>query len=214
MQFLYNDQFTNYQEFLDRKVTNSLCKHVCRCDSDKAREVIRLSCQLGYHYAWWGYGEKYHQDPELNRMVQLSRIQRFIYEPVVRPLRLVIDQNGSLWADNLHMVIAQVICHGKGILMREMPVYIMDMRTSVPNIVDGYRLVNLEREKVTGLLAVSWKRCERSSKELAAVNYTIGEFMAENDLDWCYLTLDDRSLCDRFIQHTDRLMHAGFPSVL
>lgn len=112
------------------------------------------------------------------------------------------------------MAIAQVICHGKGILMREMPVYIMDMRTSVPKIVDGYHLVNLEREKVTGLLTVSWKRCERSSKELAAVNYTIGEFMAENDLDWCYLTLDDRSLCDRFIQHTDRLMHAGFPSVL
>lgn len=50
--------------------------------------------------------------------------------------------------------------------------------------------------------------------EETAVNYTIGEFMAENDLDWCHLTLDDRSLRDRFIQHTDRLMHAGFPSVL
>ena len=31
---------------------------------------------------------------------------------------------------------------------------VMDMRTSVPKIVDGYRLVNLKRKKVTGLLAI------------------------------------------------------------
>lgn len=210
MQFLYNDRFTDYQEFLDRKVTDSLCKHVCLCDSDKAHEVIKLSCQIGYPQAWWGYGEKYHTDPELNRTVQLSRIQRFIYDRAPQPLRLVIDQNGNLWADNLHGTIAQVICQGKDVCFNKLPVYIMDMRTSTPKIIDGHHLINLKTDKVISLLAVSWARCERSSKELAAVNYTIGEFMDENDIDWCYLTLGDRSLIDQFIKQTDRLMHEGY----
>lgn len=214
MQFLYNDQFEGYMEYLDKRVTDSLCKHVCRCDSEKAQEVIRLSLQLGYPQAWWGYGEGYHTNPELNKTVQLSRIQRFIYEPVIRPLRLVIDQNGNLWADNLHTAIAQVLCRGKGILMREMPVYLIDMRTSTPKIVDGYHLIDLDRKKVTGLLAVSWKRCERSSKELADVNYTIGEFMVENDLNRDALTLPDTSFMENYICCSDRLIHAGVSSML
>ena len=74
MQFLYNDQFTDYQDYLNNKVTDSLCKHVCRCDSKKAKEVIRLSHELDYLYVYWGYEEGYHTNPELNRTVQLSRI--------------------------------------------------------------------------------------------------------------------------------------------
>ena len=127
-----------------------------------------------------------------------------------RPLRLVIDQDGSLWADNLHGTIAQVICQGMSVTFKDLPVYIMDMRTIVPKIIDGYHLIDLDTNKVTGLLSVSWKRCERSSKELKAVGYTIGEFMDENDLNQNELTLNDLSYLDKFVIKTDLIMHVAF----
>lgn len=206
MQFIYNDSFEGYENYLNRRALDSLCKHICRTKSDKAKDVARVSEQIGYTQAWWGRDEGYYTDPELNRIVQLSRIQTFIYDGFARPIRLVIDHNGNLWADNLHSTISQIICHGYDVTFSNMPVYIVDMRGGLPIIVDGHYLVDLKLGKIKGLLSVSKYRCERSSPKLTAVNYTIGEFIAENDLLWDELTLDSESYKETFVHNSNLIL--------
>lgn len=206
MNFQYSNDFKDYSEYLDRHVADCLCKHVCRCDSDKAKALVDASVQIGYYYVWWGYGEMLWTDPERNRMVQLSRVQRFIYDNLTRPIRIVIDKDGDMWLDNLHSTLAQVLCQGMDVMVRNLPVYIVDMRSEIPKIIDGNCLVMFDYKKIQKLLIASKDRCRRVSSEVKTVGYTISDFIKDNDISLDALTITSSEIFNRFLSETDQLL--------
>lgn len=210
MNFEYTSSVAGYENYLTSRVCENFCKHVCRPYSLKAQRVVSISNSLGYTQVFWGYGEGYYSDIEKNRIIQISRIQRFIYDSNVRSIRVVIDKDGDMWFDNLHSTLAHVLCRGgidnaDKIKTYDLPVYIVDMRNNIPKIVDMYRLVEFDREKISGMISVSEKRCGRVSAELKQVGYTIGEFITENGISWNSLTLDKEVYTKKFIEESDKI---------
>ena len=208
MEFIYRDSFNmeQYREYLNRKAVDCLCKHVCRITNPKAKALILASEAIGYPKASWGYGEGLHLHPEQNRLIQINRIQVFIYDRIVHPIRLVIDKEGEVWIDNLHSVLTQILCRGRDLELYAMPVYIVDMRGDIPKIVDGYHLIDFNREKIIRMLEFSRLRCERVSSEIKAIGYTIGEFMADNEINREALTLPSEDFYTEFIKTTADMM--------
>lgn len=208
MEFIYLDSFDmeQYREYLCRKAVDCPCKHVCRTTNPKAKALALASVAIGYPKAWWGYGEGLYLYPERNRLINIGRIQVFIYDCIVHPIRLVIDKEGEMWIDNLHSVLTQIICRDRNLELYAMPVYIVDMRGDVPKIVDGYHLIDFNREKITRMLEFSRLRCERVSPEIKAIGYTIGEFMDDNEINKEVLTLPSEDFYTEFIKTTADMM--------
>lgn len=205
MKFEYYDYINmdEYRHYLNQKVTDSLCKHVCRNVNSKTEALVRASEMIGYYGVWWGYGQGLHKFQERNRLVNIGRIQSFIYDRMARPVRLVIDREGEIWVDNLHSAIAHVLCRGTNITLGLMPVYIVDMSDSVPKIIDGNRVIEFDRDKIAGLLATSSNRCNRVSRDIKAVGYTIGEFMEDNEITRDAITLQVADY-HNFIKETEK----------
>lgn len=206
MEFEYHDSFDGcYMKYLGMRTGSCLCKHVCRVMDDRTRALLEASERIGYTHVTWGYGECLHTDTECNRLVQISRIQTFIYNGFVRPIRLVIDRDGDIWIDNLHSAITHMLCRGTDITLGSMPVYIIDMRHSVPVIMDGYHLIEFDRVKIGRMLTVSRHRCERVSSEIKAIRYTMEDFMKDNDITRNALTISPGCYED-YIAVTDRVL--------
>lgn len=206
MEFLYTDNFDHYMSYLSQPAEEGLCKHVLRNVNNKTRNLVTASEAIDYHHVWWGYGQNLHTDPERNRLINIGIIQKIIYDCHIHPVRLVIDREGWLWADNLHNTIANILCRESGVSFLSMPVYIVDMRGPIPKIADKYHVVDLDREKLKGLLIVSQNRINRVSPQIRKVNYTIREFMNDNDINIGALTLSDFTYYEEFIRKGDKMI--------
>lgn len=186
-------------------VRDMQCKHVRRLHSDKAKALLAASEQIGYRECIWSCGEGYGNNAELNRTVNLSRIQRFIYDQIIRPVRIVEDEKGILWADNLHSIIAHVITRGDDCILGEIPYYLIrqNRSTEMTEIHDPYKLFDLRQ--YYGALTSADMRLSRINDDIRSVGYTIGEFMDENELYQECMTLDIETY-GFFRDETDKLM--------
>lgn len=204
--FIYTGErceFTDAAGYL--KIQDMRCKHVCRLESFKAQELLRASRDIGYDQCLWGYGENYGNDPELNRIVQLSRIQRFIYDGFVHPIRIVADDKNVLWIDNMHSAVAQAVSRGEGCTLAEVPYFIVarDQGTGYTQIYDPHKLVDLNR--AYGMLTVADIRLTRVSDNVRRVGYTVGDFMKENEFDKEHMTIGFEHY-DNFNDLTDKMV--------
>lgn len=209
MEFLYQDRFSSgeYEKYLAGRAVDCLCKHVCMDTGEKTKALAKASEQIGYPQTWWGYEEGLHTDPTRNRLVQISRIQRFIAGGIIHSIRMVIDREGDLWPDNLHSTLAHILCRGPDTVLMQMPVYFVDMRGDIPGIVDGNRFIDFNRQKIKGLLQASEKRISRVSKAVKDVDYRIGEFMKDNEITLAAMTLPSVRFCVSFTILTDGMLN-------
>ncbi len=203
MNFYYYDSFKSYADYLDVKVTDCLCKHICRLNSEKAVRLKDTRFALGDYNVFWGYGESLYKDPEKNRLIQLSRIQKFIFDHYVHTIRCIIDKDGDLHVDNLHSALAHVIAGGKDITLRDMPVFILDTRSST--IADEYHIVHISFNDINNILCDGNFTNSRMSSATKSVGYTIGEFMTDNDISRDALTLEGCAHYHEFMQKSKQL---------
>lgn len=202
MCFKYTDNYECYIEVMKTPLASCLCKHVLNDESSKAKAVKKESLNIGYTQVQWGSGEKFELTE--NRIMQLGQISRIIYKKAERPIRIVIDQHGEIWADNLHHTVAYIITKGFDVMIGEVPVYIIDMRnTNEPVIVDKDESVSKNLNNILGSIDVAAKRCRRVSEKIIDVHYTVEEFMNDNKLDctkfpfltkWSYVSKDKLEL--------------------
>lgn len=204
--FYYIGEKTEFSDSVGNlKIRDMRCKHVCSLESFKAQELLRASEAIGYRECMWGEWEGYGNHPELNQTVNRSRIQRFIYDKIIHPVRVVADEEGVLWIDNLHSAIAQVISRGDDCTLAEIPHYIIrsNEESGWTEVYDPYRIVDLN--KLYGALTVADKRLSRVDGNVRNVHYTIGEFMKENNMDREHMTLSFKYY-DDFNDTTDRII--------
>lgn len=192
MKFIYTNDYSDYTYVLEKKIVDCHCKHVMSLESVKAQEVYNESKNIGYNHVIWGYGSGLYKNIDSNRTVQLHTIGRMIYKGFNRQFRVVIDKYNTIWVDNLHSAIRDILIFGEDITFGETKCYIVDMRNEIPIVVDVDNTVSNNIIDIEGCIKASQERCERTSKKLQEINYTIREFMEDNDITKNTLNIDEK----------------------
>lgn len=180
MQFRYTDVSTKiYDAISEKRIIDCPSKHVLRLNSEKARELQKESQKQGYSRIW-GYNYGLYRDEEKNRNAQLYTIARMIYEEAKMPFRVVINQAGTPWIDNLHSAIRDVLVYGDSVKIKDVPHYIVDMSGDIPVVCDVKNSINME--DIKGAVRCAMKCDRRINDNISSINYTIGEFITENEI--------------------------------
>lgn len=191
MKIIFSDEWQFYKDKLNVKIVDQLCKHVCKLESKKSRQYLSVADDIGYYNARWGYGEQYYLKEDKGLEIQISRVQRFIYDCRARAVRLVIDRDGHLWVDNLHTCLSYVLSMGDNISFLDIPFYLVDMSyNDLPIIVTKDSSVDLSENNINGILQCAEYRCNRVSHEMYSLNYTISDFIKDNKISRKLLTLE------------------------
>jgi len=158
-----------------------MCKHVLFLNSTKACKVYKESVKIGYDKVIWGFGSGIYKRPRDNFIVQKHHIERMIYKNRVIPLRIVIDSKcGAIWLDNLHTAIAYIKLYGEYVALKDIPIYIIDLRQDTPIIVDINGTVRDSVTDIVRAIATAYDRDSRVSKELVKINYKLRDFLNDN----------------------------------
>lgn len=190
MDFHYTEDASRYEPLFSQSLKTLRCKHVMMLTSDKAKELYECSRQFGYPQVMWGYDSGLYKNESVNRLVQLHTIRRMIYKQVVRPFRLVIDEGGALWVDNLHSCIRDIMVFGEDVCLRDTSFYLIDLGHPVPTIVNRNHCVYPNLNEISGAIASAQKRNQRTNPKIRRVFYTIDEFMTDNQITSDEIGLD------------------------
>lgn len=116
-----------------------------------------------------------------------------------------------LWIDNLHSALSHVISRGTDCTLSQIPHYIVghDKKSGFTTIYDPYHVVDLRQ--VHGALTSADIRLSRVDENVRRVNYTIGDFMDENEFDRDHMTIPFECY-DDFNDETDRIV-TGWPPI-
>lgn len=194
MEFIYSNEYDAYQDILDKKVVDCLSKHVMRMESDKAKQLYECSRKIGVPQIIWGYGDGLHKDIEMNRIIQIGCIQHLMGHKEVKPLRVVIDTNGIPWVDNLHTVVRTILLHGEDITIADCNPYIADMSKSMPKVVSVKGSMHSDVKVISGAIRAATRRMNRIHSDMYKINYTIKDFMEENEINKDALTISSSRL--------------------
>lgn len=182
MDFTYTNNPEPYRYLFSLPLKDFRCKHVLSRNSRKADQLYALSAKYGYPQCMWGYGSGIYVDHEANRTIQIHTIRRMIYKGFTRPFRVVLDSAGVPWIDNLHSAIRDILVFGEGCTLWDTRFYLIDLSGMIPGIVDVRGSVSGDMADIKGALESAFKRDMRTNDEIRKVFYTIGEFMADNEI--------------------------------
>lgn len=181
-EFTYTENADRYDPLFSQKLVDLRCKHVLRHDSEKAKDLYRRSNRFGYPQVVWGYGAGIYRNEDANRIIQIQTIRRMIYKQLTQPFRLVIDDGGVLWVDNLHSCIRDILVYGTDVRLRDTRFYLIDLARYCPIVVNRGDTLSRNLDDIEGAIWSAQKRNSRTNPQIRQVNYTIGEFMAENEI--------------------------------
>lgn len=98
--------------------------------NDRTCEIKRLGESAGNPNILWGYNRKATADTERKAILGMANIN------FKRPARIIIDNRGRLWADNTHTLLSWLYRLGEDATLDMVPFYIVDVRYSLPRIID------------------------------------------------------------------------------
>lgn len=182
MDFVYKTDYTEYNWLLDMKIADTFCKHVLRLNSHKSNMYWDECKRVGVDVAMWGYGSGLWRNEEANRTFQLHRIGRMIYKNFDMPFRVVIDETGMPWVDNLHCSLRDIMKYGADVKFGDVRCYIVDMRYEMPVVIDVNGSVSNSVSDIKGCLVKAEERCKRITQNMRDINYTIRDFIKDNNI--------------------------------
>lgn len=130
-EFIYMDYESaktkgKYEWLEEIKLIDLHCKHIMKISLytkhvfDSAERAFRA--QNVPNRVIWGVHRNGTEESERNI------IKKMISDNFSRPVRIVIDQFGRVWADNTHTVISWVIRKGVECRLKDIPFYAVDLR--------------------------------------------------------------------------------------
>ena len=175
------------KNILNAKLVNMYCKHVLSQSSDTLNttenKLYVESKKLGYDVVLWGThlghaGDiKYHID----KILQMETDQ---YNHAIRVVICKYDfcDTPIIWADNLHSTIKYIREYGKGVRLKDVPFYVVDISNyNYPSVYGHKGSLRKNNEDILGAVACAYKRFRRSnSPNLIELGYTIDDFLADH----------------------------------
>lgn len=117
-------------KLLNMKLVDLECKHIPLVNKEN-HEIYINSKGIGYNYLLFGsHRENYNLSNELNRVKNMSN------SSCLRAVRIVLTNDGKIWSDNTHWTIAYIYRFGKDSRLRDIPIYIVDLRYKIPSVID------------------------------------------------------------------------------
>lgn len=194
MDFTYSENIIPYEEILDLKVVDCLCKHVIRVETDKSYDLLDCSLKMGVPQIYWGYPDGIHTDAEMNRRIQIACIQHAIATKNIKPMRVVLGEQRIPWIDNLHTAIQNIFIYGEDIKIKDCLPYICDLSVTPFKVVSINNSVSGNLGMIKGSIQSAMKRLRRVHSDMYKINYTIKDFMEENEINLSSLTITQKQL--------------------
>lgn len=133
MQFSYKEinnicDNENMSHLADMKLLDVQSKHFVLTSKNSC--LNELAIKVNYKYPIFGSNHNAIITEEKNRIVNMSK------SLCERPVRFVIDNFGRVWADNTHWCIAYILKYGNDVTIGDIPMYIVDFRHHIPEIIN------------------------------------------------------------------------------
>lgn len=182
MNFYYTERTAPYEALFETPILGLRCKHVMSLSSPKVKALYEASVDIGYQKVLWGYGCGIYEKESENRSIQIHTIREMVYKSFTNPFRLVLDNAGVLWVDNLHSAIRDVFVYGEDIMLKDASFYLVDFTKDIPTIVNRNNCLRDSLSDVKGAVMSGLDRQRRTSDKVREVNYTIREFLKDNHI--------------------------------
>lgn len=196
MEFKYTDDLSSYRNLLNTRVVDKRCKHVLDTSNEKAEQALKESKKIGYNECHWGMWHEGYTSIEESRLCNLDRVRRRIYKCVITPMRVVICLGGSVWIDNLHNALVNVLVFGESVRLRDIPFYIVDLSENdgVPVVVDVFGSLKDSVRDIKGAIDSAKYRDDRVNEAICECNYRLKDFMKDNNITLESLNVDSDML--------------------
>lgn len=182
MNFTYLDDYDKYQDILNIYLKDCLCKHILNINTNKSKELLKECNKINYNGVIWGYCNSFHKDSEINTLIQISIIRNMISKNIKNSIRIIIDPFNNIWVDNLHTAIKEIIINDINIKLKDISIYIIDFKNiDNPIIVDINNSLDNDLNNIKGAIDCGYKRLSRCNQLIGNINYTINDFLNEND---------------------------------
>ncbi len=166
------------QDVLDLKISELECKHIL-CENTDNQFFVELAKKV--QYQWVVFGSHRGLKEEERIQFEINRINDMASSDFCRPVRIVKTDNGKLFADNTHWVLAYLKRFGDNIKLKDIPFYLVDFCHKIPLIVDFNNSVIKNYEDIKNAVNAAGEIEERIEKGWRDdnISYTIQEFCDE-----------------------------------
>lgn len=181
--FVYTEDLENYQWVLETPILECRSKHVLSLESEKAKMLLEASSEIGYPGCMWGYTSAYLKDPEVNRVCQMFTIHKMLQKGISNSLRVIIGKKNDIWLDNMHTAIRNVLIYGYNVKLKDINMYIVDMRNpQIPVVVNYNNSLNSSLDDIKAVVDRGENRMNRTKGRVRDINYTACEFINDNNI--------------------------------
>ena len=160
--------------YRDELLVNIESKHVA-FRNDATNIFFTLSELVGYENTILGI----HRTPVIKN--EYLRIKNMSESPCLRAVRFVITKDNHIWSDNTHWTLAYLYKYGTQKKVCDIPLYIIDFRSSTPVIYDCDGVVFDSLSDIRNALAAAKSIQERLDLGWRPENisYTIGQLYCD-----------------------------------
>lgn len=144
IEFTYSESIQEYKHLLNKKLILLECKHIALINDTKTKKILDTAKFIGYQWCiFWSHRENPSIKLEKNIISSMEQSNDFN-----RPVRIVIDQNNWIWADNTHSVIAYCMRYWYNSKIKDIPFYIVDLRQGIYKIISYNQSVLIELDSI------------------------------------------------------------------
>lgn len=129
-EFIYTKCIEPYSELLELNLLDLECKHVMQIDSKLTEELYERGIIAGHSCFVFGS----HRNGTMESECKI--IESMCDSDFKRPVRIIKDKFGRIWADNTHSVIAYLYRNKFKATLKEIPIYLVDLSRKPYKIVD------------------------------------------------------------------------------
>lgn len=195
--FEYSEDVELYKKVKETFLKKLQCKHIVYIDSDKTELLADAAKEINYEWVMFG---SHRENPSLEKEIDI--IDSMISSNYTRPLRIVIDQDNRLWADNTHSTIAFMLKHGYNSRVKDVPFYIVDLRVTPYRIVSNNGSVLDSKEDIKNAIACAERiknYVHRGFRRKGFKSWSINELMFQIE------AIDKRLISNDKYQYDKRL---------
>lgn len=122
--FLYSCDLAKYSFVLDLKIGDLESIHLASVNTELEKEIYNASIKIGNDCLITAYRNNDTLDKIKERILKMKKLNVDI------TMRIIITKDGRIWTDNSQSAIATMLKHGDEILVKDVPIYIIDTRNN------------------------------------------------------------------------------------
>lgn len=145
------------ESILKMKIKDLECKHIMFAKDKLSKEVFTIGQNSNYKNMILGSQRTCSVKEETKIILDMCESSFF------RPVRIVITEN-KVWADNTHTTLAYYLRYGEYTLVEQIPFYLIDLRKTVPKVIDLNEFLDSDINNIKSAIACSLRIKQRIVK--------------------------------------------------